>query len=755
MIKQIVLSALVLSVSLLKAQNNQRYYLQGFLDIQNNGFTYEQPFIGGFNSPQFQNMDINNDGVLDLIVFDKNDQKILPFLRTSGATFQYAPKYESYFPKGNFYYKTADLNGDGKLEIFTLSETSNFHIHKNITKTGDSFATFLDLGPMYYRNQYAEPFPILYSPLALSKFDLPEISDMDGDGDLDILTYDQTYFIYTLYSDVRADFNWSKDTFEFQNMDVCFGYFNEGFDNSILLGECPRKDKLKPRHTGGAAVFAFDNDEDGDKEIVLSNIGFKHMVKIENGKADFGHDYDTMIHVDTIFPSNTQRSANFIFPAGYLVNVDADSIMDLIVAPNGFSDVKETRQIWYYNNKGKNNKPVWQFDKDNFITEKNIDLGARSCPAFFDYDADGDMDLFVASNGDFEITGGVADRIALFKNTGSKDLAKFELINQDFLNLSASAISDMTIRFGDVDGDKVEDLLVGERSGKVRWYKNNAASGQTASFSLANSNLLNSIGMPGESNTTAAVFNYNNDTLPDLLVGYYNGDVALFVNEGSVGSPVFNRAPGRAYGMRANEWRTDVSPAGFLPFGYASPLVMDYNNDGKTDILTGTDHGEARLYTIDGESVFDSLSSVKGWVWQRTLTDSIVPDFGTRLHPAAADLDGDSIPEIVFGNVRGGLSLITSRNSKVGNSIARVKTEPQFQTFPNPADSEIKMIRSKTGNWQVNVLDISGRIVYSNIWQNGEKELTISSKDFSAGLYFIQSVDNGLQATRKVIVQHN
>jgi hypothetical protein len=168
-------------------------------------------------------MDLNGDKLLDIIVFDRYDSKVMPFLRLENDVFQYAPEYEASLPKGLNYFKTADINSDGKWDIFTLSESSNLLIYINQTTAGSNKLKFNGLGTWFYRNQNDSAQQILYNPLSFSKFDLPEISDIDGDGDLDILSYDEGNYTYRLFKDVRAEKKWPRDTFEFQIMDVCVG----------------------------------------------------------------------------------------------------------------------------------------------------------------------------------------------------------------------------------------------------------------------------------------------------------------------------------------------------------------------------------------------------------------------------------------------------------------------------------------------------------------------------------------------------
>jgi hypothetical protein len=405
-----------------------RYNKAGHIDFIKNGNAIESPFVGGMNSPQLQMMDLNLDGKTDIIAFDRSDFRIMTFLRVSGDNFKYAPMYEHLLPSGKYIYKLADLNSDGKLDVFTIAETGELLISLNITPTKGPLK-FKDLGPQYYRNQFDSGSFIYYNALSIAnaKTDLPEIKDLDNDGDLDIVNYDATYLTYSMFKDVRAEFKWSKDTFEFQNMDYCFGYFWEGFDNNIKLNNCFLQNgnpnfnpKLKPRpgprHNGGASCWFFDDDNDGDYEMYISNIGIKKITKLKNGKIENKKYYDTMVAWDTMFPTKGKSFQSFYFPAGYMLDINADSLTDLVLAPNGIIDVKETNQVFYYKNTGTKKGANFELQKENFLVDKSLDFGARSAPAFIDYDADGDLDLIVGSNGDFEISGGLKDEISYFEN---------------------------------------------------------------------------------------------------------------------------------------------------------------------------------------------------------------------------------------------------------------------------------------------------------------------------------------------------
>lgn len=723
---------------------SKNYFLYDTLPFSLGSGQVETPLMGGFNSPQFVHLDVNNDGVLDIIVFDRHDQRVFPYIRKNGRWI-YDKSYEKSIPRLNDWIRVADLNSDNKPDIFTLNSISNLVIYLNTTAPGDKELTFRNLGSQFYRNKYDTNFFILYNPLGLSRLDLPHIGDLDNDGDVDIVFYDPFNRSYSMYRDVRSEKGWPKDTYEFQDMDYCFGYFNEGLDNSFILGQCLYKEKLKPRHVGGASLLMFDNDEDGDYEMLASNVGFRKMTLLKNGKTQIGSYYDTMVQVDSIFPVNTRRAADFTFPSAYLADADADGISDLLVAPAPSFDVKETANIWYYKNYGKNNKPDFRFVQTDWLTDKTLDLGAKSSVAMCDYDNDGDQDLFVAANGDFELTGGMKDRITVFENKGSKSLPDFVKVNDDYLNISQKGIADLVIKFGDVDGDKDIDLYYGERFGKVGWFRNTAGPGKPLNLSFAESDLLENTVNPGMENAAPALINYNNDTLPDMLLGMYNGSVALYVNQGSVGNPSYVLAVANAWGMRANEWSNDVNPPGFLSFGYAMPEVADVDNDGQQEILLGSLHGKVRMYKTAGRSIYDSLSAIEGWFWQRTVADSIEPDLGNRVNVAAADLNNDSIPELLFGNGRGGIHFAKISAAKVAGIRKTALLEIPL-VFPNPAFDKVTISRKNMAEqWTLRLMDASGRFCREWVMLPGERQISASIAGFSPGFYTI-GIQNGVRS---------
>ncbi len=138
------------------------------------------PWTGGLNSPQFGNIDLNNDGILDLLVYDRSSTQLLPYL-SIGNQWQFAPGYQALLPDDlEGFVLIRDYNCDGKPDIFTHT-LFGIKVYRNITEEQLSWELVAD--PIFWG-------PNLNSNIQVNSIDIPGLADLDKDGDLDILVYD-------------------------------------------------------------------------------------------------------------------------------------------------------------------------------------------------------------------------------------------------------------------------------------------------------------------------------------------------------------------------------------------------------------------------------------------------------------------------------------------------------------------------------------------------------------------------------------
>ena len=72
---------------------------------------------GGLNNPQFYSVDLNGDGVKDMIVFDRDGDRWLAMERVNGQWIE-RPTWTSNFPTNKQWVHVVDYNCDGIPDIF-------------------------------------------------------------------------------------------------------------------------------------------------------------------------------------------------------------------------------------------------------------------------------------------------------------------------------------------------------------------------------------------------------------------------------------------------------------------------------------------------------------------------------------------------------------------------------------------------------------------------------------------------------------
>ena len=159
------------------------------IKVQIGASNIANPWAGGLNFIQSSNIDLNGDGIKDLFLFDRTGDKIRTFVNngTVGTVdFKYDPSFESKFPKLHDWALLVDYNNDGLEDIFS-STIGGIVVYKNTTtvSTGLQFTLVKNLVySAYWRPSLSE------TNLYVSSVDVPAISDIDNDGDMDIVTFE-------------------------------------------------------------------------------------------------------------------------------------------------------------------------------------------------------------------------------------------------------------------------------------------------------------------------------------------------------------------------------------------------------------------------------------------------------------------------------------------------------------------------------------------------------------------------------------
>lgn len=257
----------------------------------------------------------------------------------------------------------------------------------------------------------------------------------------------------------------------------------------------------------------------------------------------------------------------------------------------------------------------------------------RLYPCAADHDGDGLADFFCGS---------IDGRVYYYKNLGFTGLDGRLKVSEaqtvtdgDGAPLSVGSYSAPQVM--DVDGDGVQDLIVGGPNGEVRWYQGNG------SLSFADQGILIQTSFSGQS--LPAVGDVDGDGVTDLLVGSDQGLLVLYygVKEGS--ATVFSRDRMRDYSDDCADWELGQ---------WLSPALADHDGDGVLDILLGSFEGYISRLHGEGGGTF----SFEGYIDSReqNFRGNHHLKFGTYCTPVLCDLDGDGALDLLAGNLEYGLA---------------------------------------------------------------------------------------------------
>ena len=492
------------------------------------------PWTGGFNFCQVGTCDVNNDNQKDLVFFDRSGDRItlLQYTGTPGnPSWIQNIEAEPNFPDAQHFMLMKDFNCDGKEDIFTFSN-SGIRVFKNdgFNGTGPQFSLYSNQLKTEINNNQIDIFTI--------PVDVPAFEDLDSDGDLDLLVFNILGSCVEYHRNyAQEDFN-RCDTLVMKLETENWGRFTESFStNEVILNDTCESligGRLNQVRHAGSALTVFDSDGDNDYDLLLGDIAYRTLTKLING----GTSSNALITNQTPnYPDNTTFVNLAIFPAGFYIDVDQDGKRDLIVAPNSETGSENYRSFLYYLNEGEDNAPVFSYQGNTIFTSSSLDFGEGAIPYFFDHNLDGKKDLLVGNYGYFLPTGDYKPQVALLENLSDETEIRFQLKNRNYA--FAGNLAGISVNFhptsGDLDNDGDQDLLLGASDGRMYHFENTALPGNPASMTFITPAFEDI-----DVGTYAApcLFDVDQNGRVDLLIGNRNGKISYYKNTSTGNSPV-------------------------------------------------------------------------------------------------------------------------------------------------------------------------------------------------------------------------
>jgi gliding motility-associated-like protein len=338
----------------------------------------------------------------------------------------------------------ADMDGDGDMDILSASNADN------------TIA--------WYENNGAADPTWTATDIATSAAGANSVfaADMDGDGDMDIVSSsanDNTIAWYEndgnanptwAAADIATSANSARSVFVADmdgdgDMDIISASYNDNtiawYENNGAANPTWTATDIATSAAGALSVYAADMDGDGDMDIVSADFGDNTIAWYENnGAAD-----PTWAAADIATSANGAASV-------FLADMDGDGDMDIVSASSNDNTI-----AWYENNGAAD--PTWT--AADIVTNAGF---ARDVHAA-DMDGDGDMDIVSADFGD--------NTIAWYENNGAADPT------WTAADISTSANAPHSVFVADMDGDGDMDIVSADSGDNtIAWYESDITYGQ-------------------------------------------------------------------------------------------------------------------------------------------------------------------------------------------------------------------------------------------------------------------------------------
>ncbi|MFZ3064781.1 MAG: VCBS repeat-containing protein [Nitrospirota bacterium] len=199
----------------------------------------------------------------------------------------------------------------------------------------------------------------------------------------------------------------------------------------------------------------------------------------------------------------------------------------------------------------------------------------------------------------------------------------------------------------DWNEDGKKDIIAGSDSGQVYVYFNNGTNSQPI--------FDRPVKIPGAEVMRLSdpyIADWNSDGKKDVIVGQSSGEVSVFINNGSNQSPLF------AGEIKLNDGALDVGQ-------YSSLSMVDWNADGKKDLLIGNSRGNVYIFFNMGDAAFPRFSD------NGIKTPISVSGYAT---PFVADWNGDGKFDVICGSSDGKVYIFINEGNDKNPAFGKSQT---------------------------------------------------------------------------------
>ncbi|MCH2046635.1 MAG: FG-GAP-like repeat-containing protein, partial [Saprospiraceae bacterium] len=424
-------------------------------------------------------------------------------------------------------------------------------------------------------------------------------------------------------------------------------------------------------------------------------------------------------------------------------DIDNDGDLDVFIANRDDSFID--RNYLYRNDAGT-------FVEITASAGISLDSELSFCTAFFDYDNDGDQDIYLANDKHF--------MNRLYQNDGAGNFTDVSVSSGAGIVIDA-----MSTTIGDYDNDGWFDIYVTNTFSGNYFLRNN----QDGTFT----NLAPTNGTEFFSFAWGAVF-FDADLDADLDL-YVSSSMMGQIYDGVIplSSALYENDGTGNYTIPPNiGFDTDFRES------YAN-AVGDYNNDGLPDIVVMNDTDDYFLWentsntgnnylkvnlegtisnrdgigskieiAVAGDKQYRYTLCGEGYISQNSGTEFFGVGTATTIDYVKVTWLSGTVDMLTDVAVNQTLNITEGSTLSVSdfNSV-------DVQVYPNPTSGQLN-ISNLTSEYDLTVLDITGKeLMETQVLPQTKNTINLSS--FSKGLYMLRFENDKEFATRKVVLEHS
>ena len=684
------------------------------INVSNGKGILKNPWAGGLNAVQFAQIDLNGDGIEDVLAFDRTNQKVFTYVNKSilgGAiSLVYDPIYEKYFPFIENWLIVSDFDGDKRKDLFT-STSAGVKVYRNISV--GSNIKFEVVSEALFSEGFSGKINVY-----VAASDIPAIGDLDGDGDIDILSFEPGGHYLEFHKNMSVE-KTGQLGLQFQKVGDCWGNFIHNDCRDILFGvpcngngnsSIALHSNLSPNQTlhTGNSLSLLDLNKDGIKDLLFGHVTCSNLVYMPNmgslNQANF-------LKAEFDYPTNNPVSVPS-FAAAFPLDLNGDGQMELLTSTNAadhggyIQDFQNSVSLFQFE------KGDWVLKSKNYLQSEMIDVGEGASCVWWDGDQDGDLDLYVGNAG---IRGPTGVRASIFYYENIGTYLKPELIfkTDDFGGLSKLIQgTDIQLSLADLVSSGRRQLIISIQTflgPEIRYYNSNTSEIKQYKFA-------------GLSSGDRPLFtDWNQDGQLDLLVLEKSGRIRSYDES-------FSK-------IQSADWAGFSKKSDWVLQSFA---LADADLDGRLDFM-GIDK-VGRLHV----GILDPKASLI--IWQ---SDANVEsfNFGQKASISASDWNQDGLMDLSVGLATGGVQLLQNKfmselSTNIENSL--------LQIWPNPSKEYIQIMTNENGTYEL--IDFMGKKIMANAQIEKLIPARIDVSRIPKGVYFLKFTSSKNQISLKKLL---